>query len=419
MDQGSFFQRIFSKQPSVITLGLERMEKAYNFLGSPCSATPVILVGGTNGKGSTAAVASIALSNLGLRTGLYTSPHLLSFKERISISDESTSAEDLERIYMEMEIQIPRDLWSQLTFFEATTLLALRYFFDKNVDVLVIEVGLGGRLDATNILSPLVSVVTSIDFDHMNWLGHSLLEIGREKFGISRPGRPLFLGTSIKDQGLDSAIDKTSAEVYWSRSRELPVWIQNRGQIFSRNAELAADAVEKFLHKMGFDFSHLDLELKDFFPPSLAGRSMEIQTGKASLFCDIAHNPSGVGSFLEEFRARYGARRVPVFVSVLADKDIAGILNKFSAVQGPLIFFRTSSNRGIISKSELSSLWLGKFEWYDDFSELWQVWGGGLRGRGSAIVGGSFTAVSAVLEYFGANDIADIDFRSMEFRANR
>jgi dihydrofolate synthase/folylpolyglutamate synthase len=419
VDQGSFFQRIFSKQPSVITLGLQRMQKAYGLLGSPCSATPVLLIGGTNGKGSTAAVASIALSNRGLRTGLYTSPHLLSFKERISVSDLKTTVEELERIYAEMESQLPKELWAELTFFEATTLLALSYFFYKDVDVLVIEVGLGGRLDATNILSPLVSVVTSIDFDHMNWLGHSLVEIGREKLGIARSGRPLFLGSSMKFQGLEPIIHETSAQVYWPKTRHLPSWIRKRGATFCRNAELASDAVEMFLQKMNIHFNATDLELNDYFPPSLAGRSTEIVIGSESIFCDIAHNPSGVGSLLDEFRARYGAKRVPVFLSALADKDVAGILNKFSENQGPVVFFRTNSVRGIISKAELSSLWPGKFEWYDDFSELWKVWGGELHGRGSAIVGGSFSAVSAALEFFGAEDISSIDYRNMEFHAHR
>lgn len=419
MTDHQFLEKIFSKQPSQITLGLERMREAYEFLGSPSSTIPVLLVGGTNGKGSTAAVAAIALNNKGYKVGLYTSPHLLSFAERIAVSDQSTSMAELMAIYNEMESKLLAVNWDLLTFFEATTLLAFSFFESKGCDVLVIEVGLGGRLDATNILSPLVSIITSIDLDHMEWLGPTLESIAIEKLGIARPHRPLILGEGFSCHGFDELALQTQARIHKaSRLYRLPNWIENRGSTFAANARLGLQGAEVLLEAMGIP-SSVSAELDVFVPPSLAGRTMEILYKELSLFCDVSHNPAGVKALKYEFVRRCGTKRVPVFVSVLKEKDVKGILQEFAGFHEPLVFFRTPSPRSIKSKSELSSLWPGQIEWYDSFSDLWNHWQHRLSGRGSAIVGGSFTAVAAAMEFFGAKDIYDIDFRTMEFKSSR
>ncbi|MEI8025500.1 MAG: Mur ligase family protein [Pseudomonadota bacterium] len=417
MTDQTFLEKIFSKQPSHISLGLDRMVAAYEFLGSPSSTIPVMLVGGTNGKGSTAAVASIALSNRGFKVGLYTSPHLLSFAERIVVSDHKTTMEELASFYNDIETKLQALNWDQLTFFEATTLLALSYFEAKSCDVLIIEVGLGGRLDATNVLSPLVSIVTSIDLDHMEWLGPTLEDIAKEKLGIARPHRPLLLGEGFSIHGFDHLAESTEAQVHHaSRHRSLPTWVEARGLTFSANARLGLQGAELILKAMGIP-GKVEGDLGSFLPPSLAGRTTEILFHESSLFCDISHNPAGIKALKFEFVRRYGAKRVPVFVSVLRDKDVAGILDEFASFHEPLVFFRTASPRSIKSKSELSSLWPGQIEWYDSFQDLWNCWSFRLSGRGSAIIGGSFTAVAAAMEFFGAKDIYDIDFPTMEFKS--
>lgn len=396
------------------------MQAAYEFLGSPSSTIPVMLIGGTNGKGSTAAVASIALSNKGFRVGLYTSPHLLSFAERMAVSDHKTTMDELISIYAVLEAKLQPLNWDQLTFFEATTLLALSYFEAKSCDILVIEVGLGGRLDATNILSPLVSIVTSIDLDHMEWLGPTLEHIAKEKLGIARPHRPLLLGEGFSVHGLDHLAEATGAQIHHALRQRAPSalapWIETRGDTFSANARLGLQGTELMLKAMGLP-SKADGELGSFLPPSLAGRTTEILFDESSLFCDISHNPAGIKALKFEFVRRYGAKRVPVFVSVLRDKDVGGILDEFASFHEPLVFFRTASPRSIKSKSELSSLWGGQIEWYDSFQDLWNIWSVRLSGRGSAIIGGSFTAVAAAMEFFGAKDIYDIDFPTMEFKS--
>ena len=410
-------EKIFSKQPSHIALGLDRMVAAYEFLGSPSSTIPVMLVGGTNGKGSTAAVASIALSNRGLRVGLYTSPHLLSFAERIAVSDHQTTMKELMSLYNAIEAKLQALNWDQLTFFEATTLLALSYFEAQRCDVLIIEVGLGGRLDATNILSPLVSIVTSIDLDHLEWLGPTIEHIAREKLGIARPHRPLLLGEGFSIHGIEHLAECTQAQIHYaSRDRALPAWVETRGLTFSANARLGLQGAELMLKTMGIP-AKVEGALGGFLPPSLAGRTTEILFQESSLFCDISHNPAGIKALKFEFVRRYGAKRVPVFVSVLRDKDVAGILDEFASFHEPLVFFSTASPRSIKSKSELSSLWPGQIEWYDSFQDLWNCWSFRLSGRGSAIIGGSFTAVAAAMEFFGAKDIYDIDFHTMEFKS--
>lgn len=412
-----FLEKLFSKQASVIRPGLERVSEAYTQLGMPSSQIPMILIGGTNGKGSTASVAAMCLQSASYRVGIYTSPHLLSFTERICVSGSKTSLEDLSLIYYEMEKKIAPDLWKALTFFEATTLLAFTYFERLACDVLVVEVGLGGRLDATNILSPLVSVVTSIDLDHTEWLGNTLQAIAKEKFGIARSGRPLIVSPEIAEQGLLESALECEAEIIFPKKRNLSNWILARPEVFQKNALLALEACEQLFARMKVNIKPAVPERLDFIPPSLAGRSLGIVFADKKIIADVSHNPAGVRAFLGSYQKKYGMTGVPVFVSVLADKDVAAILDEFAAFSGPLVFFRTSAMRGVKSSSELSLLWKGPIEWYDCFEDLWLHWQHKLKGDGAALLGGSFTAVASALEYFGAKNISDIDFDTMEYYA--
>ena len=415
-----FLEKIFSKQPSFIRPGLERVSEAYRHLGSPCGEIPTILIGGTNGKGTTASVSAMVLDSLGFRVGLYTSPHLLAFTERICVSQVKTELHVLSELYSQMEKKIPEDLWKALTFFEATTLLGLVFFESQNCDVLVIEVGLGGRLDATNILSPLVSVVTSVDLDHTEWLGGTIELIAKEKFGIARAGRPLVLSDQVLSKGLLPFAQNTGAEVIIPAKSKLPNWVRSRPKIFQKNAVVALEATKQFIDRMRLSRT---IVLPDeifpahhtFIPPALAGRALDLVFNDKRIFLDVSHNPAGVREAIRAFQQKFGACRPPIFCSVLADKDIDGILNEFSALSGQIVFFRTQAIRGVKSAQELSLLWKGRFEWYDSFEELWLNWNKKISGEGAALIGGSFAAVASALEYFGATDISDINFDTMEF----
>jgi len=174
-----------------IKLGLKNINYLLYLLGDPHKKLKIIHVGGTNGKGSTSSLISSILQSDGYKVGLYTSPHLVDFTERIKINNKSINREKvcelLEKIKPSIEKVANTPSYGHPTFFEVITSLAFLYFFDEQVDFLVLEVGLGGRLDATNVCEPLISVITHIDYDHMDKLGNSLEEIAREKGGIIKP----------------------------------------------------------------------------------------------------------------------------------------------------------------------------------------------------------------------------------------
>lgn len=184
--------------PEAMTLDRPRMVLAA--FNNPQDRYPVIHITGTKGKGSVGAMCASALQASGLRVGLYSSPHLQDFRERFRINNELISPDDFTAMVIKLRPVI--EATPDITWFEVTTALAFLYFAEKNVDIAVIEVGLGGRLDATNVVTPVVSVITSLSYDHMHLLGDSLAEIAREKGGIIKPGIPV-VSAPQPPEGLD------------------------------------------------------------------------------------------------------------------------------------------------------------------------------------------------------------------------
>lgn len=187
---------LYARQ-GVVTLGLERIRALLRRLGNPQEAYPVALVGGTNGKGTVARALAAILEEAGLKVGLYTSPHLVDFRERLAVGGEPVSQDQLHRLLEEVR---PHAEAVGASFFEATTALALLHFARQGVEFAVLEVGLGGRLDATNAAEPMLSIVTNIGHDHLEVLGPTLRDVAREKAGIFRPGVPAL--TAARGEGL-------------------------------------------------------------------------------------------------------------------------------------------------------------------------------------------------------------------------
>jgi dihydrofolate synthase / folylpolyglutamate synthase len=322
--------------PSAIDLGLTRVREVARRLDLLAPRHGVITVGGTNGKGSTVAFLDAILRALGKRCGRFTSPHLTRYNERICI--DGVEASDQQLIASFSRIDAARgDI--TLTFFEYNALAALDQFARASVDVAVLEVGLGGRLDATNIIDADVSVVCSIGIDHVDWLGHSIEQIGREKAGIFRSGRPAVLGSADMPRSVFDAIETVGA----------------RGVIPGR---------DYFLHRRAdaWDFECGELRLLDLPPPALPGlhqvgnagtalaalavsgfatmlesaavaealRSVRIRgrfqvvPGDIEWVLDVAHNvPAAEG--LRGNLATLPAKRTLAVCGVLGDKDVAGI----------------------------------------------------------------------------------------------
>src|SRR6185312_6557686 len=206
---GEWLELQQSVHPKSIDLGLARVSHVAKALGVFKARCPVITIGGTNGKGSVVAHSDAFLRAAGLSTGVFTSPHLVRYNERICIN--GVEATDAELVGAFDRIEAARGD-TTLTYFEFNALAALLLFADRKVDVAILEVGLGGRLDAVNLLDADVAVVASIGFDHRDWLGDTLDAIGREKAGIFRPGRPAVLGTHEMPASIFEAIATLGAK---------------------------------------------------------------------------------------------------------------------------------------------------------------------------------------------------------------
>lgn len=251
----SYLQEILD---SGVKFGLENVRTVLTALGEPHLAYPSILVAGTNGKGSVCAMLARVLSRHGFRTGLYTSPHLVAVEERIRIGDEAISRRDFCRLLSRvkaaiLELIASGKLESPPTYFEVLTILALLCFRERDVDIAVLEVGMGGRLDATNVVTPLVSVITTVGRDHQEFLGPTLTDIAFEKAGIIKPGVPVVCGLG---RG-------TARNVIERRARELGAPVRG---VFDKPGALQAQR-----KKGGFRFS-FRFEGENFvYSPSLQG----------------------------------------------------------------------------------------------------------------------------------------------------
>ncbi|MET0405385.1 MAG: folylpolyglutamate synthase/dihydrofolate synthase family protein [Cystobacter sp.] len=335
----AFFSRL---SPSSIKLGLERVEAALAALGHPERRYPALHVAGTNGKGSTCAFASSALHAAGHRVGLYTSPHLVRVNERIRVDGVDISDELFGQRILEVLERHPEAATS-LTYFEFGTVVAFWHFAREAVDVAVVEVGLGGRLDATRACEPLVTTITPVSFDHMEYLGHTLGAIAAEKAGILKPGVPLVLsrqepealaaieriaaslGVPVVLQGRDFDLAAAAGTLVYTGA-QLPLeglTLGLRGEHQWQNAAVALASLEQ-LSQRGIHVS------PDALRAGLAGARwpgrLEELGSAPPLLLDGAHNPAGVAVLLEGLRSLYPGRRVHCVFGVVADKDRAPML---------------------------------------------------------------------------------------------
>jgi dihydrofolate synthase/folylpolyglutamate synthase len=322
-----------------IDLGLARVRTVYETLlpGGPVPFT--LTVGGTNGKGSSVAVLASILRAEGYRVGAYTSPHLLRYNERINIDGEP--AEDDAICAAFERIDRARNGIS-LSFFEFGTLAALDLFSASALDVQILEVGLGGRLDAVNIIEPNAALIASIAIDHRDWFGDSREAIALEKAGILRPGRPAIIGDpnppgSLIDfaesrgidlcrQGRDFGYERIDSGWNWFgpgvRLEHLPM-----PAIPGEHQLLNAAAILQLLHAVGRQRPVTELAIrKGLETVKLAGR-FQYFDGPVPVLVDVAHNPQAAEILADYLRTRFSERRVHAVFAIMRDKDIAGIIN--------------------------------------------------------------------------------------------
>jgi dihydrofolate synthase/folylpolyglutamate synthase len=362
-------------QAAAAKFDLENITILAERLGRPDRAYPSAHIAGTNGKGSTAAFLESVLRRSGFRTGLNTSPHLEKINERIRVNGEEISdqafAEAFTRIQaLNEELLAAGKLRAHPTYFECVTAMAFEYFASERVDFGVFEVGLGGRLDATNILTPLVSVITRVDFDHESFLGHSLAEIAMEKAGILKPGVPLILAEQWPEalEVIRARAGELGCPVIETRAafRIAREWTENgcsRASVtenasgwsfelspqlpgkFQIQNSLNAVAAARYLQKRGYRISD-DAIAQGIAEAVWPGRLEKLQSDP-DVYLDGAHNPSAareLAAFLEQYLA---GRKIWLIFGALRDKavdEMAGVLFPLAA---EVIFTQPRTSRAI------------------------------------------------------------------------
>jgi len=332
-----------------IKLGLDRVQNLIQALGSPHTRFKSIHIGGTNGKGSTAVMIESVLQDAGYKTGLFTSPHLVEFTERIRVNGQQISEEEVIKI---LEKQMPFIKKYDSTFFESTTSLAFDYYAQQKVDIAVVEVGMGGRLDATNILTPLLSVITPVGYEHQKWLGDTLIEIAGEKAGIIK-----------KDSTCISASQKSEVKNYLREE------CKKRGAVFIDSSEQSiVDIINSDIHGTLFNYSSEQTQIENLYLP-LPGFH-QIDNAKVALFCvaylkrfgftikkeniinglknlkwegrlqvikqnplvilDVAHNLPAFETLFGEIRRHYPWNKINLLMGLLDDKDFHKIIDLVS-----------------------------------------------------------------------------------------
>jgi dihydrofolate synthase/folylpolyglutamate synthase len=349
---------------------LRHVEELLNRMGNPQLAARTIHIAGTKGKGSVAAMIAQVLTGSGYKTGLYISPHFHTLRERISVDGSLISEADFAATMAEVKPFIEsmkRDTsFNQLTYFEALTALAFAYFQKKLVDFQVLEVGLGGRLDATNVAKPLVCIITPISLDHTQILGNSLEEIAREKAGIIKHGcwvvispQPEKVASVITDicrerkikvvqVGKDIAWHKISGDLYRQsvviegRTGKYQVSISLLGDFQLENAATAVAALE-ILASEGFSISAADIT-RGLARVKWPGRFQILQQNPTVLV-DGAHNVASMKMLVNNIKAYFPHKRIFLVFGTSCDKDIPGIINELVPLSPQVIVTRTSHSR--------------------------------------------------------------------------
>jgi dihydrofolate synthase/folylpolyglutamate synthase len=355
------------QHPKTIELGLERIRAVAQRLGLAFDC-PVITVAGTNGKGSTCAMLESILRHAGYRTAVFTSPHLVRFEERLRLNGEAIDGAELVPHFEAVEqtrAEIP------LTYFELTTLAILRCMAASQSDVAILEVGLGGRLDAVNIIDADCAVITSIDLDHMEYLGPDRESIGFEKAGILRPGRPAIVSDPVPPQSVIDHAQAIGADLWrfghdFNVSGDKQQWgWSGRGRRYSGLAYPALRGANQLLNAAGV-LAALEA-LRQRLPITaqavrtglamveLPGR-FQIVPGEPTLVLDVAHNAHAVAALAENLDAMGFSPTTHAVFGVMADKDLAPMLARI----GPLIdrwYFTDLPTPRAASAADLLARW--------------------------------------------------------------
>ncbi|MCL2670220.1 MAG: bifunctional folylpolyglutamate synthase/dihydrofolate synthase, partial [Syntrophaceae bacterium] len=343
-----------------IRLGLEPIASLLGRLGNPQDRYPTLLVAGTNGKGSVAAMTAAMLAAGGYRTALYTSPDLIDVRERIRIDGRMIGRGEMARCIREVKAQVTEEV----SYFEFLTAVAMLHFYNQRVDIAILEVGMGGRLDATNVVTPLVSVITNVSLDHQAYLGRTLSAIAREKGGIIKPGVPC-LTAALQRPVVDAiqGICREENAPFYRLGDAMRLRIHRDGR-FSyqglerrfdrltcplpgrhqrRNAALALGILELIAPRFPLDERVIRRGLRQ---TRWEGR-LEILGRRPLLLVDGAHNPAGAAALRRALLEDFSYRRLWLIFGVLGDKDYRRIAAPLFPLAHEVILTRPGSDRAL------------------------------------------------------------------------
>ena len=323
--------------------GLENITKLCNFFGNPQEKLKMIHIGGTNGKGSTSNMLASVLQEQGYKVGLYNSPHLIDFTERIKINGNNCEKEFVFDFIQKLR-NIPEEILP--SFFEFTTIMAFEYFYQKKVDFAIIEVGLGGRLDSTNIIKPLVAAITNVDLDHQNILGETLEEIATEKAGIVKPNIPIISGDErdlVKNIIQQKAIENHSEFI---DATEISTDLETdlKGNYQKKNIRVVLALVDE-LRKQNIKISESSLEnglMKVHQNTKFIGRWFQFSENPL-IICDTAHNQAGLEMVFAQLNTIDKYKHI--VLGFVNDKKIDEVL-KILPKNAQYYFVKPSINRG-------------------------------------------------------------------------
>ena len=357
---------LFSLNRRDIKPGLERINTLLEFLGNPQNSYPTIHIAGTNGKGSVAAFIASILMESNLDVGLYTSPHIFKFGERIKVNNKMIDYATLAEIY---EMIKDKAVEISATFFEITTAVAFYYFKDK-VDIAVVETGMGGRFDATNVLQPLVSVITKIGKDHFDYLGKSLQDIAKEKAGIIKSNIPVVSANNQKDVNdiLASKAYEVGTEIYilnneiknenifYTNDMNMEVFVEIDGEKVKlispligeqqvENINIAIKAIQLLKDKYNITNEAIVSGVKNVVNNTLLHFRIELIDDKLPIIIDVAHNEDALKVLVSTIRQATSIEKWDIVFGAMKDKDTKSMLSAISPICKNLIIMQPTTGR--------------------------------------------------------------------------
>ncbi|MEM7009948.1 MAG: folylpolyglutamate synthase/dihydrofolate synthase family protein [Verrucomicrobiota bacterium] len=377
-----------------VKLGLESTRRLFEALEIDTSSTTVIHVAGTNGKGSTCAFIEAICRKLGKKTGLYTSPHLVNFNERIRVDFTP-----VDQAKLDGTILLLRDMVSNWdphpTYFELSTALAVKTFVDAKVDVIVLETGLGGRLDSTNVVKSDLAVITQIALDHQAELGDTIQAIAGEKAGIIKPNQIVVTGNQRTEahRVISARADEVGADFHVVKE----AWLDEIGLSGGHqrwNAALAAEAIRSA-------FGDCETEIKSGIQSAVWPARFQLidRPNKRPVIIDGAHNPAAMREVVRSWRDRFGAEKAAIVFGAVSDKEPQKLLAELTRITGALFPTSTPTERGLSAEELVEQTGITKANAADSFrlairmAEATQL---------PVLVTGSLFLAGEAVEYFEA-----------------